>query len=129
MPKISLLCKTNCGLQTAGRHEKTDFSMFFARETPNFQNFKKQKIAFRANILRMLHAKNQPPRSKTVAYRPRTDMKKRILACFLRAKRPIFKISKNKKKLCRANIPRMLHAKNQPPRSKTGREQTDRQRK
>ena len=23
--------------------------------------------------LRILHAKNQPPRSKTVAYRPRTD--------------------------------------------------------
>ena len=77
--------------------------MFFARETPNFQNFKKQKKMSRANILRVLHAKNQPPRSKTVAYRLRTDMKKLILACFRRAKRPISKISKNKNKIVSRN--------------------------
>ena len=47
--------------------------MFFARETPNFLKFQKTRQLSRANILRMLHAKNQPLRSKTVAYRPRTD--------------------------------------------------------
>ena len=70
------------------------------------RNFKKQKNAFRMVHLRILHAKNQHPRPKTVAYRPRTHTKTAKNGLKIAVSRSNLKISKNKKKTVSNGTPK-----------------------
>ena len=58
-----------------------------------------------------LHAKFEVSTLNGLAYSLRTNLKKRILACFLRAKRPIFKLQKNQSLRHQPTYKFDLHAK------------------
>ena len=71
---------------------------FFCARNAQFLNYeKKYSLRHQPTYKCDLYAKFEVSTLNGLAYSVRTNMKKRILACFLRAKRPIFKISKNKK--------------------------------
>ena len=75
--------------------KKRILTCFFAREAPNFFNYVKitlYGINPHTNVTYMQNLKVSTLNG--LAYSVRTNMKKWILACFLRVKRPIFKLRK-----------------------------------
>ena len=72
--------------------KKTDFGMFFAREALNFKITKNHSLRHQPTYKCDLHAKCEVSTLNGLAYSVRTNMKKRILACFFSAKRPILKL-------------------------------------
>ena len=78
---------------------KRILARFLRAKRPIFEIQKNHSLRQQPTYKCDLHAKFEVSTLSGLAYSVRTNMKKRILACFLRAKRPIFILQKKKPSL------------------------------
>ena len=91
--------------------KKGILACFLRAKRPIFKLRKNQSSRHQPAYKCDLHAKFEVSTLNGLAYSLRTNLKKRILACFLRAKRPIFKLQKNQSLRHQPTYKSELHAK------------------